>query len=207
MLIAPILLFFVSSFTVSIKYYVDSIPFINNIAPFIYKLIPFILMWFLFAVLYIVMPNIKVKFMSAFLAGVIAGTIFQFLEQFYFYSQVSISKYNAIYGSLAAIPLFLIWAKLSWQIVLFGAELSFAYQNIDNYELEMDTDTVSHNNKRILALCVMQYIAKNLQKGNPPMTALQIAEELRVSVRMVRMVTDALIDCGILVETLTDDVK
>jgi membrane protein len=207
MLVVPILLFMGSSFTVTIKYYVDAIPFVGDIAPFFYKLIPFVLMWFLFAVLYIVMPNTKVKFSSAFVAGIVAGTVFQFLEQSYFYSQVSISKYNAIYGSLAAIPLFLIWAKLSWQVALFGAELAFAYQNIDNYELEMNSDTVSHHNKRILALYVMQFIAKNVVKANLPMNAQQIAEELHISTRMVRMVTDTLVDCGILVETITSNVK
>lgn len=207
MLVAPVLLFMASSFTVSIKYYIEAIPFVSNIAPFFYKLIPFVLMWFLFAVIYIVMPNIKVKFLAAFIAGVVAGTIFQLLEQFYFYSQVSISKYNAIYGSLAAIPLFLIWAKLSWQIVLFGAEFSFAYQNIDNYELEMDSDNVSHHNKRLLALYVLQFIAKNIIEGQPPVSAPQMAEKLNISTRMARMVADTLVDSGILVETLTADVK
>jgi membrane protein len=146
------------------------------------------------------MPNVKVKFMPALVAGIIAGSAFQIVEQIYISSQVSISKYNAIYGSLAAIPLFLLCAKIGWQIVLFGAELSFAYQNIDNYELEMDSENVSHHNKVLLSLYVMTKVVKNFEEGNPPKSVSSLSAELGLSVRAVNMVVEKLKECGLLVE-------
>lgn len=86
----------------------------------------------MFAFLYMVIPNTKVKPRSAMTAGIIAGSIFQLFQIIYVNIQSSLTSYNAIYGSFAAFPLFLIWLQASWQIVLFGGELAFAYQNIKN---------------------------------------------------------------------------
>ena len=89
-----------------------------------------------FTLLYIIMPNTKVKFGSALIGGIIAGTMFQILQWGYFYFQGMLTSYGAIYGSFAALPLFLIWMQLSWLIVLFGAEVAFANQNVEHYEAE-----------------------------------------------------------------------
>ncbi|MDR2563127.1 MAG: YihY family inner membrane protein [Prevotellaceae bacterium] len=204
MLLSPVLLILSSSVTVTFKYYLaaatESVPFLGTIAPFVYSLIPYILIWILFTLLYMVMPNVKVKFMPALIAGIIAGTAFQAVEQIYISSQVGISKYNAIYGSLAALPLFLLCAKIGWQIVLFGAELSFAYQNIDNYELEMNSEKVSHYNKVLLSMYVMTKIVKNFEEGKPPRNVSSLSEELKLSVRAVNMVIEKLQECGLLIE-------
>ena len=209
MLVVPVLLFLSTSLTVTFKYYLssvtDEIPVLREITPLIFNLIPYMLVWILFVVLYMVMPNVKVRFAPALIAGIIAGTAFQLVEQFYFYSQISISKYNAIYGSLAAIPLFLLFAKISWQIVLFGAELSFAYQNIENYDLEIDSETLSNRNKVVLSLYVMECIVKNFAVGRPPKNSSQLASDLGLSIRAVNVAVSDLIRCGMLSEVRAVD--
>ena len=76
--------------------------------------------------LYIFMPNTKVKFKHALIAGILAGSAYQAFQFLYINSQLWVSKYNAIYGSFAALPLFLLWLQISWTICLFGAELAYA---------------------------------------------------------------------------------
>ena len=208
MLIAPILLILSNGLNAIFRSYLEEVPLIGNIYPFVYVLISLIITWFIFTLVYVVMPNVKVKVMPALTSAIIAGTVFYFVEQLYFYSQVSLSKYNAIYGSLAAIPLFLLCAKLGWQIVLLGAELSFAYQNIDSYEHEgMEKEKISHHNLTLLSLYILKNIALNFQEGGEPKPLSKLSEELGLSVRSLNVIMEALQKCGIVVEVRTEDYK
>lgn len=110
---------------------------------FLFGILSLVTLWIMFAFLYKVIPNTKVRPRSALTAGIIAGTIFQIFQIVYVYIQSSLTSYNAIYGSFAAFPLFLIWLQISWQIVLFGGELSFAYQNIKKFEYEKRASEMS----------------------------------------------------------------
>jgi len=209
MLIAPILLILSNSITVTFVFYLDSvieqIPFIGTVRPVIFTLLPITLIWIIFTLIYVVMPNVKVRFVPALIAAIIAGTVFYWVEQMYIYSQVSISKYNAIYGSLAALPLFLFCAKLGWQIVLFGAELSFAYQNIDSYEDEiMEKEHISHRNFTVLSLYVLKNIVDVFKTGDPPKLVSRLSEELGLSIRALNVVIKSLMKCGLILEVNTD---
>jgi membrane protein len=209
MLIAPVLLILSNSITVTFAFYLDSvteqIPFVGTIKPMIFTLLPVMLIWIIFTLIYVVMPNVKVRFVPALVAAIIAGTVFYWVEQLFIYSQVSISKYNAIYGSLAALPLFLFCAKLGWQIVLFGAELSFAYQNIDSYEYEnMEKENISHRNFTILSLYVLKNIVDVFKTGDPPKLVSRLSDELGLSIRALNIILKSLIKCGLILEVNTD---
>ncbi|PLX13185.1 MAG: YihY/virulence factor BrkB family protein, partial [Marinilabiliales bacterium] len=141
LIVAPILLVSSSSATVFISTMLKQLAaesaFVGMLSPLLFffiKLIPYVLVWLLLTMIFMVMPNTKVSFKSAFVAGIISGTAFVFIQWVYIHFQVGVSKYNAIYGSFAALPLFLIWLQMSWLIVLFGAEISFAVQNVEKYE-------------------------------------------------------------------------
>ncbi len=208
MLIGPVIILASSSAQVLIIEMVDKITneitFIGHVGPFIYslvKLIPYVLMWLLFTFIYMVMPNTKVKFGSALMAGIVAGTTFQLLQWGYIHFQVGVSKYNAIYGSFAALPLFLIWLNWSWLIVLFGAEISFAAQNQEQYEFESDIRDLNFNTKQLISLYLTHYIVKNFEKGDLPLTAQNISAQLKLPVRMVRHLIYELVECRILAET------
>jgi membrane protein len=208
MLIAPVLLILSNSLTVTFRFYLDAVveqfPLLGTIRPVIFNFLPLLLIWIIFTLLYVVMPNVKVRFVPALIAAIIAGTVFYWIEQIYIYSQVSISKYNAIYGSLAAIPLFLLCARIGWQIVLFGAELSFAYQNIDRYEDEItEQESINHINFSILALYVLKNITDVFKAGDPPKLVSRLSEELGLSIRSLNVIIKALIECGLILEVNT----
>jgi membrane protein len=116
------------------------------------------------------MPNTKVHFKYALNAGFIAGIIFQVTQFLYIYFQVGVGRYGAIYGSFVALPLFLIWLQISWLIVLLGAEMSFAYQNLEKYEYESEVFGISRKNNRLLTYLLMHAIVKKFQTGEKPNT-------------------------------------
>ncbi len=209
--IAPILVFLSSGFTVSQinDYFNDTfiISYIGPIIKFFVWFLSFSIIWFVFTLLYIIMPNTKVKFGSAFVGGVIAGTLFHILQWAYVKLQVYLSSYGVIYGSFAALPLFLMWLQYSWLIVLLGAEIAFASQNVENYEFETDTMHISNYNRRLLSLLITHHIIKNFAQAIPAKTASEIAEILDVPIRLVREIIYELQEAGILSETNTKNVK
>ena len=111
------------------------------------------------------MPNTKVRFKSGLIAGIITGTLFQLLQWGYVSFQVQITSRYAIYGSFAALPLFLLWLQFSWLIVLFGAEISFAHQNAEAYEFEPDCLSVSRSFKNRLSLFIAHRTVKKFING------------------------------------------
>ncbi|MFZ2341037.1 MAG: YihY/virulence factor BrkB family protein, partial [Bacteroidales bacterium] len=174
MLIAPIVLIASSSITVFVTSELysntESIKFIKPIVGFFIKLAPYVLTWIGLTILFIIMPNTKVKIMPALVSAIITGTILQLLQWLYIDLQFGISKLSAIYGSFAAIPLFIIWVQSSWIILLLGAELSFANQNLTRYEIEYESLNVSHHQRKALALMIMKKIVNNFTTGEKAVT-------------------------------------
>ena len=106
---------------------------LGPIMTFFIKLSPYILLSAGFVCLYVFMPNTKVKFSSALGPGILAGVSMQIFQMVYINSQIWISNYNAIYGSFAMIPFFLLWLQTSWIICLMGAELTYCKQNSEDF--------------------------------------------------------------------------
>ncbi len=188
----------------------EAFPLIGYIGPImgvLLKFLPFVFICSVFMLVYIIMPNTKVKVSSALIAGLIAGGIFQVLNSFYIGMQSSLTAFGAIYGSFAALPLFLIWLQLSWLIVLFGAEIAFANQNVMHYEEESDTFSISQHIKHIVSLALMRRIALNFREGESPMTSEELALKLDIPIRLVRDVVYELLDVGLVSETVTKNVK
>lgn len=149
------------------------------------KLISVVLMWVLFTAIYAIMPNKTIKFKPALIAGIVGGTAFSILQSGYVYFQVAMSSYNAVYGSFAALPLFLIWLQVSWILILYGAEISFAVNYARNYKPWDDTLRLSSRKKRILALTVLRQIAERFEKGESAQTVSQIANTILLPDRQV----------------------
>lgn len=116
-------------------------------------------------------------------------------------------KFNAIYGSFAVLPLLLIWMQYSWYIVLFGAELAFANQNVENYELENEINSISNRFKKVISILVCKNIIDKFRNGTKPSNALDIATELDLPVRLVRSVINELVTVNILSEVKTNEEK
>ena len=171
---------------------------------FLIRLIPFALTWLMFTGLYIFMPNTKVKFRHALVAGVLAGSAYQFFQFFYISSQLWVSKYNAIYGSFAALPLFLLWLQISWTICLFGVELTYAGQNIRNFSFDQDTRNISRRYRDFLSVLILSRIAKRFAADEAPYTAAQISEECRIPIRLTRQILYQMQEMQLVHEVSTD---
>lgn len=193
MLIAPVLLVLSSSITVFISTemteFMEKAPilaFFKPIISFLIKFAPFLLTWIILTLLFIVMPNASVKFVPAMVSGIIAGTALKILQWVYLDLQFGITKLSAIYGGLAAIPLFIILLQTSWLVILLGAELSFANQNVSRYEFESGALNISHFQKRALVLMIMHMIIRNFSVGEKPLSAETISKTLKIPVRLAR---------------------
>ena len=205
MLISPLLVIMQSSATVFITTHVNQIALkialIGYFSPLIalsFKLIPYVIVWVLFTMVYLVMPNTRVKFSSALTAGLIAGTGYQLFQWLYIALQVGAARYNAIYGSFAALPLFMVWLQVSWIIMLFGAEISYAKQNATDYEFEADTTQASSGFRKLIALRIARLLVHKFVEGQSPLTAAFIAEELGLPTRLTERVLGELVESGVL---------
>jgi len=214
MLISPIFLVVSGSVTIFIKsqimHILESVSILGVFSPVIVlglKFLPHCLIGALLTIVYMVMPNTRVSFKSGFIAGMIAGISYEVVQLFYINSQVGIAKYNAVYGSFAAFPLFLFWLQVSWLIVLFGAEISFAIQNVKTYEFEQDCQGISPAFKKLLSLQVVHSMVKGFSKGEKPLTATDISNQLEIPIRLVRQILYELVDSGIASDTSTDESK
>ena len=156
--------------------------------------------WAALVFLYVFLPNTKVHFKSALFGGVLAGTMWQVVQWGYIHFQVGVSKYNAIYGTLAVLPIFLVWIYTSWVIVLFGVEVVYAHQNIRTFRRELRV-SVSHSLRELIALAILQHLASAFHLGKPAWTLEALAEELDVPVRLVRELLDVLHQSGYVVKT------
>ncbi|MFW5852110.1 MAG: YihY/virulence factor BrkB family protein [Bacteroidota bacterium] len=214
MIFAPILFIISISATNTVTDYMHNIAqnseFISNMYGLIslgLHLIPYSLIWFTFTFLYIVMPNTKVNFSSALLGGIIAGIIFQIVQYFYIKFQIGVSTYNAIYGSFAALPLFLIWLQLSWTIILLGAEIAYAAQNVKNYEHDFDIENLSVSFREKICIVVLHNIVNKFKQGHTPPTSQDICNELELPHRIITQGIVQLLNAHLIHEVKTDNEK
>ena len=161
---------------------------------------PYIITTFAFTGLYVSLPNTKVRFMNGLVAGFIAGCAFQLFQFIYISGQIWVSKYNAIYGSFAALPLLLLWLQLSWLICLFGAELSYASQNVKKFSFERDSKNISRRYKDFLTLLIASLIIKRFVKGPPPYTADELSNAYRIPIRITTQILYLLTELNIISE-------
>jgi membrane protein len=212
MLIGPVLFFMSSTMTVfissSVQQVIQGTSVLKVVSPgisFLLQFLPFVSLWLLFSFVYIFIPNTKIKFSSGILGGIIAGTLYHIFQFFYISLQIGVAKYNAVYGGFAALPLFFIWMQTGWLIVLFGAEIAFAHQNVETYEFEQECLTVSHAFKRLLCLRILHSMVRNFWRGGKPYTSRQVAHDLEIPIRLVNEILFELVASGLVSEVKADE--
>jgi membrane protein len=204
MLLLPVLLILASGFSVFMKSAIAKNEIFSLISPLVHLLmilIPYVINWLVLTLLYILIPNTKVKFGNAVLAGFIAGVLFQGFQYLYISGQLWVTRYNAIYGSFAAIPLFLLWIQLSWTIVLIGAEIAYAAQNVQNFYFEKESKNVSHRYRYFVSILIMNILCKRFENEEGPMTISEIANEYQIPTRLVNRTVNLLLDIHLISET------
>ncbi len=193
-LIFPLLMIVATSATTSLKSnaVVQKILAILFVGKFIIFLTPFITIGFALTFVYSFMPNTKVKFTAALGGGFIGGALWNLVQWIYITFQIGASRYNKIYGSFAQLPLFLFWLYISWAIILLGAEIAFAFQNLKTFQKEALFDKISFKNKEKIALRLMMVLADNFNRGLAAVSNEKIAEVLNAPVRIVNDILNIL---------------
>lgn len=165
---------------------------------FFSKIISMAMAWVMFSIIYIVLPNTKVRYPSAIKSGIIAGTVFIVFQWLYVSLQLWMTSYNAIYGSFAALPLFLIWLQASWSILLLGAELSFTFQNEKRFDEERETMMISYDSRRKVMIAIMVVVARAFREGKGAIDADQIRNELNLPARIMSNALHTLVSSSML---------
>ncbi len=207
LLLLPLLIVLSSGLTIFMSTMVKNMEDFVLLAPlmkFLVRLIPFILTWAMFTGLFVFMPNTKVKLKYAIIPGIIAGTAFQAFQYLYIGSQIWVSRYNAIYGSFAAIPMFLLWAQISWGICLYGAELCYVAQNLRNYSFSKETANISRRYHDFLCILIMSLICKRFETEEAPYTAETLSDEHKIPIRLTKKILYELQDMHMIYETAMD---
>ncbi len=162
------------------------------------KLAPYVLSGLIMTGLFLFIPNTKVRFRNAFIPGMITGILFQAFLYIYIQIQMSVSSYNAIYGSFAIIPMFMLWADISWSIILFGVEMSYVSQNIEQYNFGQEVDNVSRRYHDFFCVVVMSLICKRFEEGGQPYTANELSDDGEIPIRMTNRLLDELEEVGLI---------
>ena len=182
--------------------YFDALSYIlNPLVTQVLNILPFFIIILTLTLLYKFMPNTKVKFINALIAGLVAGTALQLFQLVYISGQLWITKYNAIYGSFAALPLLLLWLQLSWNIVLMGVELSFSLQNIRKFNFERETKNISRRYNDFFTILITSLIAKRFATEKRPLTADEISEKHAIPIRLTNQIIDLLQELQIISPT------
>lgn len=212
MLLAPVVLIASSSITVFLKTKITWLITVIQLPEFGTWLVikalglsPLVLMIGLFAFTFIFMPNHKINYRAGVIAAVVAGAMYHLSQWVYLSLQIGASNYNAIYGSFAALPLFVVWLQIGWMIVLFGCEMAFFLQNYETYRNNNRFSDLSFSLKKVIALQITHLIIKNFIQLNNPFSANEIAAKLVIPIAIIQPVLLNLMACHIIVEFKNQD--
>ena len=166
------------------------------------KLWPIAMLSLAFAFFYLFLPNTRVPVSSAGLAGLVAGVLWWLVQSIYISFQVGVAKYNAIYGGFASLPLFMIWLQVSWQVVLFGAELAHAHHVVRQGRLLQELQpALSVAQMEELAMRMMYRLALKFHQGEEPCTVKQMAASLGVTRTQAQQAANILCSARLVTET------
>ncbi|MBD5308004.1 MAG: YihY/virulence factor BrkB family protein [Bacteroides sp.] len=200
-LILPVLMICAGGLSLMMTTTINKLVFINFMATALKVLIDigsYVMTWLFFAGAYMLIPNAKVKFLNAFLAGVVVGTSFQVIQWLFLTGQMYVTKYNAIYGSFSFVPLLLIWLQLSWLVTMIGALLCYASQNVGQFNYYQDVAKISEDYKLKVTLAVLAIIVKRFVRGMPALTTTQISDIYGIPSDLVRQVVLRLNNLGLI---------
>lgn len=170
------------------------------IPTFVLHLAAFIPMFLFFVFCYCVIPNTYVRFRSTLIPALLAGVCMSFLQYGYIYIQVYLSSYNVIYGSLAALPLFLLWLQMSWAITVFGALLSYTNQNLHHYDGDILYDNLSLNKKIKVCAIIMHSVCKRFRDGDMAFTEKELHDLTFIPQQIINGAVNDLLNANLLVE-------
>ncbi|MEH0020805.1 MAG: YihY/virulence factor BrkB family protein [Desulfobacter sp.] len=169
---------------------------------------PYLFTWMLFIFFYVILPNKRVDIRAAVAGGIIGGTLFQFIQMVYLKFQVGMTSYNAIYGSFAALPLFLIWLQASWVVLLYGAEIASEWENTDLSETrDVLPGEMSQRQKKIIMLGIIRLCVDRFARNQSPATDIDMSRELKLPLAIVRHLLEKLLASRLLFAVTSPDAR
>lgn len=208
LLILPVLMICAGGLNMLMSSTIDAIFHFKFLTPLVSVFLEagsWIFTWLFFTAVYMLIPNVKVKFTNAFIAGVFAGTGFLVLQWVFVTGQMYVAKYNAIYGSVSFIPLMLIWLQLVWVIVLSGAVLCYASQNIFEFDFKEDVDRISLRYREKVIMAVATVIVHRFVESQPPLTVRDIIVGYHLPSRLVGDAVESLVSAGLVSRVVMDE--
>lgn len=207
---APLLVFAATSITTTLQSqafvgWIAKTSYFGPIVIGIFRFLPYVSIWIALLFVYMFIPNTRVRFRSALVGGVFAGTLWQLAQWAYINFQMGVSSYNAIYGTLAVLPVFMLWIYVSWLIVLLGVEAAYAHQNLQELTQEDHGKQLCSSSRDILATALMIEICSQFMKGAKAPVASSMSKSFGVPLRCVQEVLEELADAGLLVRTCGDN--
>ena len=201
LLILPVLMICASGLTLFMSSTLQSIfhfSFMTPVIGFLLNAASWVFTWLFFAAVYLLIPNTKVKLGNALMSGVFAGTGFLILQWIFVSGQIYVTRYNAIYGSFAFVPLLLLWLQLTWVVCLSGAVLCYSSQNIFQFSFSDEINTISPNYRNKVTIAIAAIIVQSFTKGFQPPTRNDITKGYGIPARLVGDIIESLIASGII---------
>ena len=168
---------------------------------FVFQLLPLAMLWLVFALVYQLVPNTKIHFGAAMVGGIVGGTLWHLNSVFGFLYVSRVASNSKIYGSLFLVPVFMAGLYFSWLILLFGAQVAYAFQNRRAYLQDKLIENVNQRGREFIALRLMTCIGQRFQSGQPPVSLQKISVELGIPSRLVQQVMQTLLVARLVVET------
>lgn len=189
----------ISLFLMTFKSILPDYQFVSSTIQWLLQITPSVLLVFALTLLYKLMPNTPVKFKHVIIPSILAATAFLAVQYIYLHYQIKLSSYNAIYGSFAAIPLFMLWLQISWTICLVGARMCYASQNMEDYVFERSSQSLSRRYRDSICLLLMSRICKRFAAGSTPFTVNTLARDTQLPQSLVRLLLEELVQMKLLV--------
>lgn len=201
LLLGPLLVFTVLGITASLQSHsiVQTVSELPMVGLLFRKFAPVAASWLAFFFLYMFIPNTKVRVDSAILGAVLAGTAWQLANVFF--AEFIVGSYTtgpkaAVYAGFAILPLFLMWLYISWSVVLMGAEISYAHQNVNKLTWEVRKQHYSQDFRAGLALEIILLLAEKFLHGSQMPTSPELADRFNVPERLCNEQLTKLLELG-----------
>ncbi len=194
----------ISLFMSSTLQEVISVEFLSRGVERFLSILPYILTWLFFTAMFLLIPNTKVKFKYAVISGFISAVAFNIVQWLFITGQVYVTKYNAIYGSFAFLPLLLLWLQFVWLICLTGCVICYSSQNIFQFNFTHDISEISNDYRRKVASFMMAVIARRFADRKPAITVYDFVVEYGMPSRLVSDLIEDLVEAGLLIGVMSD---
>ena len=179
------------------RHLLETMPFVGSL---LFKFLPVLVLSVTFSVFYMLMPNTRVDWRAALVGGFISGALFHLNSALSVLYVSSVDKNNAMYAGLGLVPVFMAGLYLCWLILLFGAQVAYAYQNRIAYLEERQVEAINQRGREFVALRLVTRVAEAFHQGEPPPRIAQLSEELAVPTRLITQIMQTLCSAHLILE-------